>query len=301
MKKFFIALFIGTATSLIAQTWFPVGAEWTYKTISPFSYPDHFNITSIKSIKDTVINGQIATVISGSTICSVFPLEQIFYYNSTEDIVYVLIEEEFRPYFDFNKNSGESYFMYFPNFDTQILDLPYDSIEILIDSITTKIIDGQELRVQYSKGYNKYYFFRGPIIEYIGGVDGFSPESTICDMTLFAGLHCYSDETLSYFSNPIFQTQGCDYILQVPSYEEPHKLSVYPNPANEYIKLESDIGFAKIEIYNILGKCVLSQKNFNNNSVIIDIQSLHSGNYYVKVTLITDNILIHKFIKNLKR
>jgi len=279
---------------LSAQTWFPVNAEWTYQTFSPFDPFNRYGIDYIKCIKDTLIEGNRASVISGFPGCSPFYGKQIFYYNSAEDIVYVFINDEFKPYFDFSKKVGESYYMYFPNTE-YFHDLPYDSLEVPILSITNEIIGGINIRIQHfaiTPGY--YHFFRGPIMEYIGGVYGFYPESGSCDFTLFNGLHCYSDEYLSYYSNPIFQEKGCDYI-PLNIFEQSHKFSIYPNPANEFIMLDSDEKFAKIEIYNILGKCVLSQENFKNNHIYI--HALYSGIYYIKASLITGHVLTHKFIK----
>jgi len=278
--------------SVQAQEWFPVGAEWTYQIFTP-GYPSN-DISSIKCIKDTLIEGNRASVISGFSGCNSFGDKQIFYCNPTEDVVYILINDEFKPYFDFSKKIGESYFMYFPNVDNQILELPYDSLEVRIDSITNKIIEGQNFRVQHITANSYYYFFRDPIIEFIGNLDGFYPESHTCDMTLFNGLHCYSDEFFSYYAKPIFQEKGCDYI-PLNIFEQSYKLSIYPNPANEYITLDSDKKFVKIEIYNVLGKCVLSQESHMNNR--IDIHALHSGVYYIKATIITGHILTHKFMK----
>ena len=281
-----------------AQEWFPVGAEWTYQIHFPGGgYPNEcYGVTSIKCVKDTVIEESSASVISGFSGCNFFDKEQIFYYNPTEDVVYMFINDEFKPYFDFSKNTGESYYMYFPNVDNQILELPYDSLEVRIDSIANKIIDGKDFRVQYINSYSKqqYHFFRGPIIEYIGGVNGFYPESGSCDHEVFWGLHCYSDEFFSYYTKPIYQEKGCDYI-PLNIYKQSHKFTIYPNPANDFITLDSDEELAKIEIYNILGKCVLSQENCKNNR--IDINTLQSGVYYIKATLITGQILTHKFIK----
>jgi hypothetical protein len=291
--KFITIFFFGFCYAQIAtaQTWFPVNAEWTYEVLVPV--PDYYDIISFKCIKDTTINGNMASVISETGLS----YQRIFYYNPTEDIVYLFINDEFKPYFDFSKNAGESYYMYIPNVDYDH-DLPYDSLEIHIDSIKNEIIDGIDVRVQYIKARAFCnYFFRGSIMEYIGGTVTFYPEPTLDDFMLFNGLHCYTDEYLSYYSNPIYQEKGCDYILRPNNIDEQsHKFSIYPNPANEYIMLEADEELAKIEIYNLMGKCVSSQECFTRNHSI-NLQGLNSGCYFIKAELITGNILTHKFIK----
>jgi len=297
MKKILFTLYvIIIGLSVQAQTWFPIDAEWTYQEYSPSAYPFHNSIISIKCTKDTVIEENTASVISGRTSCSSAYFEHIFYHNPTEDIVYIFINGEFKPYFDFSKNAGESYFMYFPNIEHFTHELPYDSLEVKIDSIINETIDGINLRIQHITTNSDYYFFRGPIMEYIGGVDGFYPESATCDMTVFNGLHCYFDETFSYYSNFIFQTEGCGYILQTSIYEQPQKWYIYPNPAKDFIMLEADMKVVKIEIYNLLGKCVLAEECFIDKH-IINIQALYSGNYYIKITSITGDILSCKLIK----
>jgi len=98
MKKTVIILgFILVFFSLSAQTWFPVNAEWTYRTVSPCDPFNGHGIDYIKCIKDTLIEGNRASVISGFSGCSPFYNiydKQIFYYNPAEDIVYVLINED---------------------------------------------------------------------------------------------------------------------------------------------------------------------------------------------------------------
>jgi len=60
------------------------------------------------------------------------------------------------------------------------------------------------------------------------------------------------------------------------------KVKVYPNPANDFLNIETiGISISSVEMYNLLGKNVLTQNNSINNK--IDISHLSSGIYLLKV------------------
>ena len=59
------------------------------------------------------------------------------------------------------------------------------------------------------------------------------------------------------------------------------KVSIYPNPANQYINIVSNVDINKVDVYNLLGKRVLSSSNLKNN---LDVSSLSKGMYMLKLT-----------------
>lgn len=59
------------------------------------------------------------------------------------------------------------------------------------------------------------------------------------------------------------------------------KVSIYPNPASQFINITSNVDINKVEVYNILGKKVLSTLNFKGN---LDVSSLSKGMYMLKLT-----------------
>jgi len=79
--------------------------------------------------------------------------------------------------------------------------------------------------------------------------------------------------------------------------KEELKLTLYPNPASDYIMIEG-IGFKKLTftIYNIVGQSV-RVGNLENNSSKIDINSLNSGIYFIKINS-ENKVKILKLIKN---
>jgi uncharacterized repeat protein (TIGR01451 family) len=74
---------------------------------------------------------------------------------------------------------------------------------------------------------------------------------------------------------------------------------VFPNPASNLVELKFDIGIThKItaNIYDIQGKLVLnSTKELQNNKMQLNVSSLISGIYFLKI-ISTDNQFIHKLI-----
>jgi hypothetical protein len=72
------------------------------------------------------------------------------------------------------------------------------------------------------------------------------------------------------------------------------KFAVYPNPAHDQINIEA-IGqidnAVDIEIYDLMGKCLLSQKanSLDNDQVQLNVASFNAGVYLLKITDTTTN------------
>lgn len=60
------------------------------------------------------------------------------------------------------------------------------------------------------------------------------------------------------------------------------KVSVYPNPASNNVKISSSVEINKVEVFNLLGKRVVNAGKLNNND--LDISSLSTGVYLLKLT-----------------
>ena len=83
-------------------------------------------------------------------------------------------------------------------------------------------------------------------------------------------------------------------VLRVDSFTENKGLNVYPNPANDYIIVESD-GIQEVEIYDMMGRKLISHKA--ETSSTIDVSALSSGIYLVRTIDSDNNITMQKIIK----
>ena len=80
-------------------------------------------------------------------------------------------------------------------------------------------------------------------------------------------------------------------LQSVLSVDEPtlqNTLKIYPNPSNGQITISNPtvLSISRIEIYNMLGKMTYySELNTTTSAVSLDVNSLHSGVYLLKMTL----------------
>ncbi len=74
-----------------------------------------------------------------------------------------------------------------------------------------------------------------------------------------------------------------------------NSLKIYPNPANNYVVLEQIKGDAMLELYDVLGKKVLSQKT-TGSTATVDVSGLSKGIYVFKL-LINNGLQTGKFVK----
>ena len=85
-------------------------------------------------------------------------------------------------------------------------------------------------------------------------------------------------------------------VLGVESFTEKKEFDVYPNPANTYVVVEgSDI--QEVEVYDMMGRKLISSNVENSTHTVIDINDLTSGIYLVRSIDVYNNISTKKFIK----
>jgi hypothetical protein len=83
--------------------------------------------------------------------------------------------------------------------------------------------------------------------------------------------------------------------LSVSKNELDSKIKMYPNPAKDYIQIESkDIQIASVEMYSLVGKKLISQKSLANDR--LDISALSSGIYLLKVNAEEGGSLTRKIV-----
>jgi len=76
-------------------------------------------------------------------------------------------------------------------------------------------------------------------------------------------------------------------------------LNYYPNPTNFVLNLKANTSIKATSIYSMLGQEVQKQKFSNSNTeVVLDMSTLPSGTYFVKVLLANDTTKTIKIIRN---
>lgn len=77
-------------------------------------------------------------------------------------------------------------------------------------------------------------------------------------------------------------------------------LSVYPNPANDYLTLkvkDNELSILNFQLYNIQGK-LLRSEHIENKTTTIKMENLSKSTYFLKVTNNQTLIKTFKIIKN---
>ncbi|WP_162843302.1 T9SS type A sorting domain-containing protein [Ichthyenterobacterium magnum] len=90
-----------------------------------------------------------------------------------------------------------------------------------------------------------------------------------------------------------------DTLLGIDDFENSSSFSVYPNPTDSMlnIQLKSGISNGNLEVFDILGKLVLSQGLNSENLSEINVAHLNSGLYLIKISA-EDKSETQRFIKN---
>ncbi len=94
----------------------------------------------------------------------------------------------------------------------------------------------------------------------------------------------YSHETANPNNRPILIVTHSPISANSQTVSEPDFIKIYPNPATDKINIDCiDYKNLKIQVYNVIGKCVL-QKELSNKINEVDINSLSKGMYIIKLT-----------------
>lgn len=70
-----------------------------------------------------------------------------------------------------------------------------------------------------------------------------------------------------------------EVILGVDDFSAKNSISIYPNPAQDYITVSNNTPLSSVEFYSVLGNKVFEKTNLNSLSETIDISHLPSGIY----------------------
>ena len=75
-------------------------------------------------------------------------------------------------------------------------------------------------------------------------------------------------------------------------------LKLYPNPATEYIHIESDLAMETLSLYNVTGSRLVHLKGLNLTMHTLTLEELRSGIYFLKIRTEDQKSLITRVVKH---
>lgn len=155
--------------------------------------------------------------------------------------------------------------------------VPYGRAMIyLLGAFPIMVIDGSYAIAGYADSvgvYNQMYTWRGA---------GHVP---------YASNPAYMDTTVSFVSNFLYQYFGCvprdpnplpnTFVTEIRNTLE-NRVIVYPNPANEYLIINSNENIVDLTLMSVDGKQLQRFSQLNNNARI-DVSALAPGIYFITI------------------
>ncbi len=293
MKKLItLSLSIHIALISFSQTnnFAPIGAAWyydDYQNDCP-TFPD-CGYYKMESVDDTLIGGKNCRLLKETYFVPYYdiPDTQYIIYEDL-GIVYLYDEGTFHELYNFNAVAGDTITTFAEPFNGyyRFNDYMFSEFRYIIDSVYTELIDGELLRIQYTRALEAidgWGFWEGPmIIEKIGSIGMFLGTPNISDLEYGGFLRCYSEDGF-FYKNPAYDND-CDFITSVNE-QTPNSFEIFPNPAKNILTIKSS-GTEKINpvIINAFGEvCEFKFISSELFSSTIDISKLPAGIYFLFV------------------
>ncbi len=290
-KILFTSCLLTMTGFLSAQNFGAIGTQWYYnntnENVPPNSAYQHF-----QSVSDTLINGELTHKIArtyyqpNGTIVTAKPL--YVFERSDTAFIYNFEKGRFLKLFIFNASQG----------DTLILDVldtfpPWDTTyRVIINSVEVLMIKGIPIKKYNATvlvdGNGNFYSVGHSFMDRIGWLNHFFPDY-MPHLPIAGGTRCYSDPQI----DTNFQSVACTYWehLSVAEINSQFKMSVFPNPAGDYISLNINESY-DYRIMDVMGRVVLS--GVANEKILLS--NILPGLYFISID--TGNaVLTQKFIK----
>ncbi len=183
-----------------------------------------------------------------------------------------------------------------------------DTLRIVVDSVSMKQINGQELKALHVT-YNKLdeyssMAYTSTILEKIGDIHYMFnwthySSNVACDGNYTSGLRCYQDPEFGLYSTGI--VDSCDYIYEwvgIHQGDLQNQVRIFPNPAQNFVELSVDrFSEYRAELYDLNGRLLLSTKTFKSNTRI-DLSKIGNGLYIIVILENDSKVGYLKMIKN---
>jgi len=258
---------------------FPLKSSKWYYANAGGTMPPNTTLTIYGYEKDTIINDTLGRKLNNDLV----------FYSRNDSVFYYNVEQyKFELIYDFSANEGDTIELCAPS--SELSDLK--SFKVIIDAINDEEYDGVTLKKYHTISINSDFRFEKDFyMERIGAiyflpVFGYSiPESDY--------LKCYEDSSIliNYSNIP------CDSLIgNLIHINERGDLVIHSDPENGIIEIQS-IGKEElvIELSDISGRLVYSKRH-DLDKTIIDISSLETGIYLIRVRLRDKLIATEKII-----
>lgn len=117
--------------------------------------------------------------------------------------------------------------------------------------------------------------------EYVFDLSSLSPSAEITDIVFLWNPHTMTDDAV-YIDDIVL---SLDNSVSIIENESNNNLKLYPNPAFDFLNIESKKLMEVVDIYDVSGRVVKSY-SLNKNKTKLNIEDLDKGNYYVSVIYI---------------
>ncbi len=300
MKKLFLSIaIIAIAISSHAQDFAPLNAKWYFQNCC-FYLDDPITYSVVETVSDTLIDGKYSTITH-------------VYENNGEDFVssiiihedqgrvYFFEQGEFRLFFDYNLNVGDTLTHRIPlnaldfqancvsaDFQEFDLDRSFQTVIHLVDTVyfdgipLLQFWGGAAIPDNFDHSYNIWEI--GQITQRLGGRSGLfglganTTGGDACD----GEYRCYSDEQITVeFVNNI----GCDYTtVSSVDLETKNIIKAYPNPTNQQLHIDlQEQHFSSLFLSDLSGRELIHKDINGANEVTLNLSDLPSGIYLLKL------------------
>lgn len=302
MKKLFLTITtIAIAISSHAQDFAPLNAKWYFQNCR-ISIDDPITYSVVETVSDTLIDGKYSTIThvygnNGEDFVSSIIIHE------DQGRVYFFEQGEFRLFFDYNLNAG----------DTLTHRIPLNAIDFQANCVQGIFQEFDLDRTIQTIIYqvDTVYFDGIPLLQFWGGAvipDNFDHSYSIWELgeftqrlgtkvglfgigTYFIGndtphgfFRCYADDEITV---EFVTTIHCDYTT-VSTFDLEYRilLKAFPNPTSGPLKLEIPDGFTKgiLEIVD-MGAGIVHRQSIDHpqEHFPLDISHLPAGIYLLRM------------------
>jgi hypothetical protein len=308
MKKLFL-IFIAINFALNGQcqnNWAPTGAEWFINHQEMFPFQAHGYI-HYKVIKDTIIDKHKVKFIKKQEISfnnKIIQDDTLFAFE--KDLkVYYYINGKFLMYYDFDVKIGDTISLSIEilkcNSITPIKVVKIDTMRIDSIIFRTIILGYNSLKYNYNQNEKRISYNEKLSIDYYIAPCAYPKNMFVDDFSPPDYLRCYHDSSMFYiydYWKNRFPNAPCDTLINQKVNAENlyiDKFSIYPNPTNGGVCINSDETIVSLNIYNLQGKELINFKSSNITN--LDIRKLINGIYLI---VLQNNKGERHFIKVIK-